>query len=179
MPKMHLQRDVMLTHTYDVMIVWAFMQCCPINNSVHWWFGTLCNFNCLLKCTATFGKCSYKYVCCSSVYIHMYLLLTLPCIVSLSAQMSLSVLSVQKAKTGSATRTLTEPRSLQTVILMGHSFPPGSIIKGLYPISWQWNGVLAHQADCPVQTTNLEGCIVIVDNGVYHLRQRLVRMHAR
>ena len=87
-------------------------------------------------------------------------------------QMSLSVLSVQKAKTGSATRTLTGPRSLQTAILLAHPFPPGSIIKGLYPISWEWNGVLAHQSDCPIPVTNLEGCIIIMDNGVFHLRQR-------
>ena len=86
--------------------------------------------------------------------------------------MSLSVLSVQKAKTGSAIRTLTGPGDLHAAILFGHSFPPGSIIKGLYPISWEWNGLLAHQSDCPIQMTNLEGCIIVLDNGVYHLRQR-------
>ena len=150
---------------------WGFMQCCPIDNSVH-----CCFVSCVTRivCSSALPPLVNVPTSMSDVvvctYIHTYILLTLPCI--LCAQMSLSVLSVQKAKTGSATRTLTEPRSLQTVILLGHSFPPGSIIKGLYPISWQWNGVLAHQADCPVQTTNLEGCIVIVDNGVYHLRQR-------
>jgi alpha-tubulin suppressor-like RCC1 family protein len=59
---------------------------------------------------------------------------------------------------------------IEKAILMTQSFSNDNIIKGFYPISSQWNENLEEEWNIPV--THLDGCVIVTDKCVYHLRQR-------
>ena len=82
----------------------------------------------------------------------------------------MKVLSERRSKTGSEHPSMVSQDKIEKAILMTQSFSNDNIIKGFYPISSQWNENLEEEWNIPV--THLDGCVIVTDKCVYHLRQR-------
>ena len=87
-------------------------------------------------------------------------------------QMSLQVLSTQKAKKGSVSidsKRGSVENEAQNEVLFSISFPAKYLIKGIYPISHMWNPFLVNQ---PYAAIRLDGCVMVTEKMVYHIRQK-------